>query len=76
VKAILEFAVDDYNERLNLNKTEVYVRGVQIWKEPLAGYINTTLQDVSIQLNGITYGMESPVSISDNPGLSDTELQI
>lgn len=76
VKAILEFAIEDYNERLNLNTTEVYVRGVQIWKEPLAGYINTTLQDVSIQFNGITYGMDTPVSISDNPGLSDMEITI
>lgn len=56
IKSILEFAIDDYNERLCLNKTEVYVRGVQIWKEPLAGKINTTLQDVRIRVNGFTYG--------------------
>ncbi len=76
VKEILEFAINDYNERLNLNKTEVYVRGVQIWKEPLAGYINTTLQDVSIRFNGTTYGMDAPVSISDNPGLPNMEIQV
>ncbi|TVQ90175.1 MAG: T9SS C-terminal target domain-containing protein [Bacteroidetes bacterium] len=77
VKAILEFAVEDYNERLNLNKTEVYVRGVQIWKEPLAGYINTTLQDVSIQFNGVTYGMNTPVSTFEKTGgLSGMEIKI
>jgi len=51
IKAILDFAIEDYNDRLDLNKSEVFVRGVQTWMEPLAGYINTTPEGLKIRLN-------------------------
>lgn len=50
IKAILDYTLADANVRYSRNDTGMYVRGVQVWIEPLSGTIDYSLRGMKDRL--------------------------
>jgi hypothetical protein len=57
VKALLDYALANANQRYSRNDTAIYVRGVQAWIEPISGTVDATIEGMTVSYNGRSYGV-------------------